>query len=182
MQERIWTISNILSLLRIFLVIPIVFLLLSDRLVDMYYAIIVMIVAALTDSLDGMLARKFQNVTEFGKIIDPLADKVAITIVMFVVVQQEKIPLWFFLAAAVRDVLIFLGGVYVKQLKGIVLESNVVGKWTVTIIAIFVLIAVINLPELQFVKQGLLVLSTVMLVISFGVYFKRFVQVIKPLQ
>ncbi len=68
-------------------------------------------IAAITDILDGYLARKFNQVTEFGKIIDPLADKIAIGAIIIKLFIIGVIPLYYFFMIIVRDVLIFLGGI-----------------------------------------------------------------------
>jgi CDP-diacylglycerol--glycerol-3-phosphate 3-phosphatidyltransferase len=178
MPERLWTISNCLSILRLLLVVPIVYFLETEMSCNCY-ALALIAVAILTDLFDGIIARKLNQVTEFGKIIDPLADKIAVMIVAFVLVQQGKIPLWFFFAAAARDILILLGGMYVKKRKGIVLQSNLIGKWAVTVISVYILIVIANIEALTWLNDGLLVLSTAMLAVSFIAYTKRYFEVMK---
>lgn len=179
MTERVWTISNGLSILRLLLVVPIVYFLVNETSCNCY-ALALIAVAILTDLFDGMIARKLNQVTEFGKIIDPLADKIAVLAVVFVLVQQEKIPLWFFLAAAARDILIVFGGMYVKKTKKIVLQSNLIGKWAVTVISFYILAVIADIEQIFLLTQGLLVLSMVMLVVSFVAYLKRFIEILKP--
>src|ERR1700690_1959797 len=147
MDQRIWTISNGLSFLRILLVIPIAILLYQPA--DRMIAAGLVVFAALTDLFDGYLARKLNEVSEFGKIIDPLADKIAIAVVCLILTMQGKIPLWFFLIAIVRDIGIFLGGFYVRHKRGVILQSNTIGKWAVTSVAIFVLISIVDEPSLS---------------------------------
>ena len=179
MVERIWTFSNILSITRVLLVLPIAYLLIDDQPSNKQYIIGLIIVAASTDFLDGILARKLHQVTELGKVLDPVADKIAVIVVCCVLTLQEKIPLWFFIAAAMRDVLIFIGGIYVKKAKGVVLQSNVLGKWTVGIVSLLILTVILDVSEILWLKQGLLALSTLMLVASFVLYLKRYLEVMK---
>lgn len=179
MVERIWTLSNILSLIRVLLVIPIAYLMINDQSSHKIYVIGLIIIASLTDFLDGKLARKLHQVTELGKIIDPVADKIAVIIVCLVLVLQEKIPFWFFIAAALRDVLIFIGGMYMKKKRGIVLQSNLIGKWTVSLVAILIVVAIIDDVALVQPKNWLLVLCSFLLIVSFGLYFKRFINEIR---
>jgi len=179
MSERLWTISNGLSVLRLLLVVPIVYVLQTETSCNCYAGALI-VIAILTDLFDGMLARKLNQVTEFGKIIDPLADKIAVMVVAYVLVQQGRIPLWFFLAAATRDILILLGGMYVKKSKGIVLQSNLIGKWAVTVISFYILLIVIDSTDLYSMTQIFLILSTLMLVASFVAYVKRFTEILKP--
>ena len=175
MAQRIWTISNGLSFLRILLVIPIAILLFQPGSRMLVAGLLVF--AALTDLLDGYLARIMNEVSEFGKIIDPLADKIAVGVVCLILMVQGKVPLWFFLVAVVRDLIIFLGGVYIRRKRGVTLQSNMFGKWTVTSVAFFVLISVVDEPSLLVVKNVLMIVSTCMLFVSFWLYSKRFFEV-----
>ncbi len=175
MAHRIWTISNGLSFLRMLLVIPIAVLLLQPE--HRMLVAGLLLFAALTDLLDGYLARIMNEVSEFGKIIDPLADKIAVGVVCLILMVQGKVPFWFFLVAIVRDVLIFLGGLYIRRKRGITLQSNMFGKWTVTSVAFFVLISVVDEPSLLVVKNVLMIVSTFMLFVSFWLYGKRFFKV-----
>ncbi|MBP8976917.1 MAG: CDP-alcohol phosphatidyltransferase family protein, partial [Bacteroidetes bacterium] len=71
MEQRVWTISNILSALRIVLVIPITICLVSEFPYHRYYAAGLVLLAIATDFFDGYLARQFHQVSELGKILDP---------------------------------------------------------------------------------------------------------------
>ena len=75
--------------------------------------------------------------------------------------------------------LIFIGGIYVKKAKGVVLQSNVLGKWTVGIVSLLILLIILDVSEILWLKQGLLALSTLMLVASFVLYLKRYLEVMK---
>ena len=172
MAHRIWTISNGLSFFRILLVIPIAVLLYQPESRMLVAGLIV--VAALTDLFDGYLARMLNEVSDFGKIIDPLADKIAVAVVCLILTVQGKVPLWFFLVAIVRDMLIFLGGLYIRRKRGMTLQSNWTGKWAVTSVAFFILISIIDEPSLLVVKEVLMIVSTCMLFVSFWLYGKRF--------
>ncbi len=180
MNNRIWTISNGLSMFRVFLVVPMVLCLVSENPSSKYYAVGIIILAILTDVVDGFLARKLNQVTEFGKTIDPIADKIAVIVIAFVLAQQERIPFWYFMSAVTRDILILLGGIYVKRTKGIVLQSIFVGKLTVVIVSMYILLVVLNAPETLWLQNALMMLSAGLLVLSFLFYFVRFMQVLNP--
>lgn len=139
--REIFYISNLLSLVRLLLSIP-VFYLLSLINESFNYRLIVTIIllfACLTDFFDGYLARKRNEITEFGKIIDPLADKVLVTITVFQLFLIGEIPSFYFYIIIARDLLIFVGGILLTRKIGKVLPSNLLGKITVVIIALFVL-------------------------------------------
>jgi len=174
MRERIFTISNFLSCLRIILLIPITILLIGDVSSNRMYILTLMIIAALTDTFDGVIARKLNQVTEFGKMIDPIADKVSVGVVVIVLFLQGKIPSWFMVIIVLRDFMILAGGYYIKKKKNIILQSNKSGKWAVTIIALLIIVTVVDYNELILLKTILLYLSTFMLFLSFIIYFNRF--------
>ncbi len=138
---KINTFSNYISIVRIFLAVPLLILLNSYEVYDMYRTLIIAILlfAFITDISDGYIARKRNEITEFGKIIDPLADKVLIFIVVIKLYLLSEIPGYIFWIIIIRDLLILLGGIYVSKKLGRVLPSNLLGKATVIIIGIFIL-------------------------------------------
>src|SRR3990172_6221748 len=121
-KNKILNISNSLSFLRLFLAIPVCWLLLHDNNV---WFLILGILALLTDFLDGYIARKRDEITEFGKIIDPVADKVIIGAVAVIMLIKGLIPLWFLLAILSRDVLILIGGLYLSKKLGYIIYSDI---------------------------------------------------------
>jgi len=178
MFDKVWTISNSLSFLRLLLVAPIAFLILSRQESLHSLAIGLMVLAVLTDLFDGILARKLNQVTEFGKILDPLADKVAVGTVVVILTLQEKLPLWFVLLVVARDVLILVGGMYVRKTRSVVLQSNLVGKWAVAVISGVILVVVLDIPGLLWLKDSLIILGTIMLMWSFILYSARFTSLV----
>ena len=136
--------SNLISISRILLVLPTAYFLSKINENDSYRIIVILFFlgAYITDLLDGFIARKFNQITEFGKIIDPLADKIFVIIIILQLFWMEEIPAYYFWIIILRDVIIFLGGIYVSNKIGKVLPSNLLGKITVASIASFLLIVV----------------------------------------
>jgi CDP-diacylglycerol--glycerol-3-phosphate 3-phosphatidyltransferase len=174
-----WNISNILSASRIILLVPITLFLFQQTELATTISFLLMLIAIGTDFFDGYLARKLNQVTDVGKILDPLADKICIVTVAMTLMILGKIPLWFLLLIFARDVLIFSGGMYVKLSKGILLVSNQAGKWTVTIVTFTILVSLFQTQPNSFLLSALFVLSSVLLVFSFILYLKRFLETIK---
>lgn len=133
--------SNSLSILRIILTFPVVYLIYTG---DITPAIIIGIVAGITDFLDGFFARKLNQVTELGKIIDPIADKIFVGLIALVMLITEMMPIWFFIIVILRDLLILSGGIYLKKKYDIVLASNFEGKVTFVLIVIVMLGVLLN--------------------------------------
>ena len=135
-MHRYLTISNVLSASRIVLVIPMGYCLVSDFPYHRLWTAGIIIVAVGTDFLDGFLARQLHQVTDLGKIIDPLADKIGIGIYAVLMAWTNNVPLWFVLLVLFRDLLIFSGGMYIRLKKKIIPQSNWPGKIAVSLVAL----------------------------------------------
>ncbi|MEJ5262619.1 MAG: CDP-alcohol phosphatidyltransferase family protein [Ignavibacterium sp.] len=180
-SKEFLTLSNLLSLLRLFLAIPL-WLLFDNYFTNSsvkYWLFALCLFAALTDILDGYLARKFNQVTEAGKIIDPLADKVAMAIVVIRLAMYNELPLYYLLMIIIRDLLIFLGGIYVTSKIGKVLPSNILGKATVLIIGIVILLTLLQIEKSSVVYSSFYYFSMFMIIISFIAYVYRAFEYLK---
>ncbi len=136
MKENPWTVSNMLSASRILLMAPVVYFFLSPIEHNREYAVLFTLLAVTTDALDGYFARLFHQESELGKVIDPLADKIGVGIVVVLLLIFGDIPLWFALLVLCRDIVIFLGGLYIRKRTGIILPSNMAGKFAVSFVAL----------------------------------------------
>jgi CDP-diacylglycerol--glycerol-3-phosphate 3-phosphatidyltransferase len=175
-RARMWTISNMLSLSRIILTIPIVMLLLDGNLQSRLWAILIMLVAVMTDFLDGYIARQRNEVTEFGKIIDPLADKIGVAAITVVLAIAGYIPVWFLVLVLFRDIVILAGGIWLLRVRQIVLPSNWIGKWTVNAIAATIVMA--TLKEYRIIDI-LIGISCILIFWSLILYGRRFIEVVE---
>ncbi len=174
-----WNISNILSASRIILLVPILFFLFYGIEEWKIVLVILVSIATLTDFLDGYFARKFNQITELGKILDPIADKICVGALAFSLVLLGKIPLWFFLVVIVRDVLILFGGLYVKSKSNIVLQSNQLGKWTVGIVSLTIFLSLFENSFARIYLSTCVAISVAMLILSFVLYLSRFLKILK---
>lgn len=177
-HDRILTVSNGLSVVRVALVIPIVLLLRTSADESRLPLLGLMMLAVLTDFLDGWFARQFSQVTELGKIIDPLADKLSVGIVALVLVLTARIPQWYFFLVIGRDLAILAGGIYIRHRTNITLQSNTLGKWAVTAVALYILFVVMVWDQASWAGEILLILTAGMLILSFVVYARRFIAVV----
>lgn len=176
-KNTIWTYSNGLSFLRALLTIPSAVLLWQGH---NYIALSVGILAYITDLLDGWLARKLDEVTEAGKIIDPLADKIYVGVITSILVIQDRLPLWFVLIVISRDLIIMLAGMYIAKRTGFVLPSNVPGKIAVFCMIVMMICVVAFLPDVWI--RVSMIAALVMLAVSFGLYCIRFVKTLREAQ
>ncbi len=169
-----WNVSNVLSLGRVVLLVPILYFLLKLNNGDRGIAAGLMLAAALTDFLDGRIARKFHQETEFGRIIDPLSDKICAGAVVIALVSLGDVPLWFLAAVIGRDTLILLGGIYIAKTKNVVFHSNWAGKAAMGIVAAYFIVATLRLESPRFLAAILLWASAGFLALSIILYCRRF--------
>ena len=148
--KEIYTKSNLISIFRMFLVIPTLYFLSGINEFEYYRIIVIILFFAVyvSDILDGYIARKYNEVTELGKIIDPLADKIYVIVIIIKLYQMGEIPEIYFWIILLRDVIIFFGGIIVSNIIGKVLPSNLLGKITVVSIAFFLLGVVGNAEKI----------------------------------
>jgi len=179
-KKEIYTISNLLSFLRLLMAVPFWILIGDINEPGMRNVIAALaIIAALTDWLDGYVARKRNEVTELGIIIDPLADKIAIGAIIISLYMVGEIPEYYFFLIIGRDLLIFIGGVIVSKMIGKVLPSNVLGKITVTMIGVVILLIVWEMSRSSYLFQFFYYGSIILLIVSFFAYAYRAVEYIK---
>lgn len=178
--REISTPSNFFSLLRLFLTIPLWYL--FDALYAPGFRLIIIILClfmALTDILDGYLARRFNQVTEFGKIIDPLADKIAVGVIIIKLFTMSEIPFYYLIMILGRDILIFLGGIFVTWKINRVLPSNVLGKLTVINISLVIILIVAGIDKDSKLYLFLFDVSIILIMVSLVAYFIRATEFIK---
>ncbi len=144
--KEINTFSNYISFFRILLAIPIFYFISNINDIEGARTFLLTLygLAYFSDLADGYIARKLNQVSELGKVIDPLADKVLVILVVSYLYYFEIIPSFYFWIIIIRDIIIFSGGVLVSKKIGKVLPSNNLGKITVLSIGIFIIIVTIG--------------------------------------
>lgn len=139
-------IPNSLTILR-FLLIPcfFYFAFVANYETATIWATVIFIVASITDYLDGLLARKFDAVSNFGKIMDPLADKVLVLIALIALAFRfEIIPLWLVYLILVRELIVSFFREYFAS-KKIFIAANIWGKVKTFLQMIGIIIALLYL-------------------------------------
>ncbi len=175
-----FNVSNSLSLLRMFLFIPLLFLTDLHDPNQRFYLLALIFIAYVTDVLDGYFARKLNQITEMGKIIDPLADKVLVTAIVIKLYLIGELTDLFFWTVILRDVLIFIGGIFVSKIIGKVLPSNKLGKLTVFVIGIFIVIVITDFKNISLITYKIFYFaSIIMSFISFVGYSVRSIEYIR---
>lgn len=174
-SDKFWTLSNAVSLLRVVLTLPAVWLIvLGPEYVWPTFVIVVIMIVS--DMLDGYLARRWNEITRWGKVLDPLADKVAIGAITIALVMFKGLPFWVVAAVLVRDGLILIASLFLVGKKDVVVSSNLWGKAT-TLLMSFLLVSF--LMDIDFIKLFLLWTCGGLLFVSWLSYLFDFIKIMK---
>jgi len=134
-------IANILTVIRLAMV-PVFAGLLAK---DLYIlAAVVFISAGLTDIADGFIARKYNMVTSWGKIADPLADKLMVITALFILTVQEKIPIAVIIIMILKEILMGLGSYLIYRNKKFVVSANWYGKLSTFVFYVAIVLTIFN--------------------------------------
>ena len=126
-KNEVFNLPNTITLLRL-AVIPVLFFLLLNpgRILSMVIAVL-FIIAAITDLIDGYVARKYNIVTTMGKFLDPVADKLIVTTAMIMMIPIGRIPAWIVVFIIMRDLLVD-GLRSIASAEGLVIDASRLGK------------------------------------------------------
>lgn len=173
---------NKLTLFRVILIPFFVFFLLTPYFPGCgnYIAVAIFIAASLTDFLDGKIARKYNLVTNFGKFMDPLADKLLVCSALICLIALDRIPAWVVIIIIAREFIIS-GFRLVASDNGVVIAASYWGKFKTASQMIMVIVLVLNLPGQVFSVIGtvLIYLSLALTVISLIDYIAKNKDVLK---
>lgn len=172
---------NKLTILRVFM-IPffLIFLLLDFSGTNgKYIALLLFVVASLTDFLDGYLARKYKLVTNFGKFMDPLADKLLVSAALISFVELGKLPAWIVITIISREFIIS-GFRLVAADNGVVIAASYWGKFkTVSqMIMIILLIIDLNNPFFVILETVFIYLALILTIVSLLDYLIKNINVL----
>lgn len=165
---------NKLTVLRMIMIVPFVFFMLTDVAGDMskWIALALFVVASLTDLLDGHIARKYNLVTNFGKFMDPLADKLLVCAAMICLVENGKIPSWVVIVIISREFIIS-GFRLIASDNGIVIAASYWGKFKTVFQMIMIVLMIADIAAIQIVTQIVMWIALVLTVISLIDYLKK---------
>lgn len=160
---------NKLTLFRIILIPVFLFFLLTDYCgnAGKFIALGIFAIASLTDMLDGKIARKYNLITNFGKFMDPIADKLLVSSAFIAFVQMNLLPAWIVIIFIAREFIIS-GFRLVASDAGIVLAASWWGKFKTAFQMIMCLLLIINLdyPAVNVIEQIFIYASLALSIIS----------------
>ena len=147
---------NVITLLRILLVIPTGWLLWSARYPE---ALVLMAIAGASDALDGALARRYQWDSKFGAAMDPVADKLLVVVMFVIFTLQGHIPLWLAIVGITRDTIILGGaGVYWLLFRKMDMSPTFASKANTATQIITVILMLLALCEFGWLSEMVMLL------------------------
>ncbi len=167
-KTSIWNVPNILTMFRVVLIVPFVILLLGGNagwfgenlLIPCIWADVIFVVASLTDLFDGKIARKYNLVTNFGKFMDPLADKLLVCSALICLVEMGRIPAWMVIVIIAREFIIS-GFRLVASDAGVVIAASYWGKFKTTFQMVMVILMILA-PLLEMVGFPMILVDIIM--------------------
>lgn len=165
-------VPNILTIIRFFLIPFIVVFALQNNYI---IATVFLVLSGITDVADGFIARKFNFITDFGKLMDPLADKCTQVATLLVLVIQNIIPIWILVIVIIKEILLIAGASFLYG-KDLVVSSKWYGKISTVLFYIAIFFSMIfkqfNLPYTF--DTYIYYLAILFTLFSLIMYFKAF--------
>lgn len=137
-----------------------------------YMAAALFIIASLTDMLDGKIARKYNLVTNFGKFMDPLADKLLVCSALICMIELRELPAWMVIIIISREFIIS-GFRLVASDNGVVIAASYWGKFKTTFQMIGVILLIFNIPALSTLTTIIVWIALALTVISLVDYIVK---------
>jgi CDP-diacylglycerol--glycerol-3-phosphate 3-phosphatidyltransferase len=177
---------NKLTIFRAILIVPFIILLLGGNagwfgenvFVTDCIALAIFIVASLTDLLDGKIARKYNLVTNFGKFMDPLADKLLVCSAMIALVELERIPAWIVIIIISREFIIS-GFRLIASDNGVVIAASYWGKFKTTFQMVMVCLMIVNIQQIKILTDIVMWIALVLTIVSLIDYLVKNRNVLK---
>lgn len=173
---------NKLTILRVIMIPFFVFFMLVDvaGVYTKYIALALFCIASLTDMLDGKIARKHNLVTNFGKFMDPLADKLLVCSAMICLVEMGRLASWVVIIIISREFIIS-GFRLIASDNGVVIAASMWGKVKTVIQMTMIIVLILNVNHVvfQYLEVILIVAATILTVVSLIDYIAKNMDVLK---
>ncbi len=183
-------VPNKLTVFRVILIVPFVLLMLGGQAgwpifagiaaYTDYIALAIFVIASLTDLLDGKIARKYNLVTNFGKFMDPLADKLLVCSAMICLVEMGRIPAWIVIVIISREFIIS-GFRTVAADNGVVIAASYWGKFKTTFQMVMIILLILNIENsvMSVITNVVVYIALALTVISLVDYIVKNKEVMK---
>jgi cardiolipin synthase len=174
-RNNIFTLPNIFSVIRILLIPIFVILFFSSFKNHNIVSALILIFSGFTDVLDGYIARKYNLITDLGKLLDPFADKLTQATVCICLVIQNIAPYWLLIIFVVKELLMIVGGARIVK-RGIEISSS---KWfgkVATVVFFLVMTSIILFDLKGEIVVIMILISLVFMIFSFFMYLSIFLK------
>ncbi|MBQ7839881.1 MAG: CDP-diacylglycerol--glycerol-3-phosphate 3-phosphatidyltransferase [Lachnospiraceae bacterium] len=162
---------NKLTILRVIMIPFFVLFMLTDLggSASRWIALALFIIASLTDLLDGHIARKYNLVTNFGKFMDPLADKLLVCAAMICLVEMGKLPAWIVIVIISREFIIS-GFRLIASDNGRVIAASYWGKFKTTFQMVMICLMIADIAAINLLTQIVMWIALILTVVSLADY------------
>ena len=172
------TTANKITIFRVVL-IPVFLVLMYLRFPGhMYWAFGVFVLASLSDFVDGYIARHYNQITDFGKFMDPLADKLLVCSAMIALIEMNRIPSWVVIIIIAREFIIS-GFRLIASDNGVVIAASYWGKFKTTFQMVMICLMIANFPQLQILTNIIMWIALILTVVSLIDYLVKNKDVMK---
>ena len=171
---------NKLTILRVIMIVPFVIVMLAGSAVPAgkWIALALFIVASLTDFVDGYLARKYNLVTNFGKFMDPLADKLLVYSALICLVALEQFPVWMVIVIVSREFIIS-GFRLIASDNGVVIAASYWGKFKTVFQMVMICLMIADIAQIAIVTTVVMYIALALTIISLVDYLIKNKDVMK---
>lgn len=171
-EKRFWTIPNILSLVRIAMIPLFIWCFFASFTHNRAWAMVIFLGAGATDVVDGYIARHFNQISLWGRILDPMADKLMVFSALICLTIVHTIPLWLVLLYFAKEMAQGICSLVLMHRTRDMISSNILGKAGTTLFYITIFTLTLFQPPVV-VKTILLTLSYVTIVAAFASYLAQ---------
>ena len=159
--------ANLLSGLRV-LLIPFLFYFIAQGEVARLATVLLLLFAAATDLGDGLVARRYGQISRLGKVLDPLADKIFLACLLGALVYWRDLPPWLLGMLLVRDAVILLVSIWLLRARDLIVAANRWGKYTTATMGFMSLSYILHAPDM--VRVILVMAAAAMVLVSSASY------------
>ncbi len=140
------------------------------------FAIVIFTIGGILDILDGYIARKFKMVTDFGKVMDPLADKLLLITIVVGLWINKNIPFWLVALIIIREGIMILGGTVNYAYTKIVIPANSLGKINTVYVYCLVITYAFNLSLSKYLAQGFVLLVLITTLVYLNIFINKILE------
>lgn len=174
-------IPNILTIFRLLLVPVMLYYLFTD---NIKVALIIYVLASATDVIDGFVARKFDMITNLGKILDPLADKLLQFAALIGLWYSKIIPLWILIVFFCKEILMGVGCFKLMLKDNVIVQAKWFGKLATCTFFLAIIVSMLSRYYEALVRYpvALMVIALMMTVFSLIMYLRNYLKVVKQVE